>query len=156
MTLAEIKAKWEWIKHPEGGYFYPKYLSEEKIAYQSERPNRSLYSSIYFLIEKDDPSLFHQLEIDELWHFYDGDSLTLHEINQEGDYNKTELGKSEFQYLVKRHTWMAAECNGPKGFSLFGCSLSPAYKDGEFKMGEYRKLVSTFPLLESIIRRLTP
>lgn len=138
--------------HPEGGYFAPAYRSEEIIA--AKRGTRNLYSSIYFLIEKDSPSRFHRLQTDEIWHLYDG-SLTLHTITEKGDYNQTRMGDEEnpiFQFRIEKNTWMAAETDS---FAFFGCTLSPGFDFEDFEMGRKKDLLDKFPKLNDLIHRMT-
>ena len=77
-----------WIKklslkrHPEGGYFKETYRSREVIlkhALPARFSGDRVFSTcIYFLLEKTDFSAFHAIQQDEVWHFYEGSSLTIH------------------------------------------------------------------------------
>jgi len=58
------------------------------------------------LLEGDQFSAFHRLKSDELLHFYDGSSMTLHIIETDGRLNQVRLGpdidnKETFQAVVK-------------------------------------------------------
>ena len=78
----------QWIEalqmqqHPEGGWFSEVYRAHESIAHECLPARfsgeRSFSTAIYFLLQDDDFSAFHRIAQDELWHFYDGTSLTLH------------------------------------------------------------------------------
>ncbi|HYA84147.1 MAG TPA: cupin domain-containing protein [Candidatus Bathyarchaeia archaeon] len=68
--------------------------------------NKNACSAIYYLLEGDQFSAFHRLKSDELLHFYDGSSMTLHIIETDGRLNQVRLGpdidnKETFQAVVK-------------------------------------------------------
>ena len=87
----------ELIEHPEGGYFRETYRSPEAICKDSlparYEGDRSFSTSIYFLLIGEQFSAFHQLKSDELWHFYVGSPLTIHIIDEDGNYSTTKLGR---------------------------------------------------------------
>lgn len=62
--------------HMEGGYFKECLLGEDKIS----GSDRNLWSSIYFLLCKDEVSNLHRLESDEVWYFHDGAALTIYDF----------------------------------------------------------------------------
>ena len=72
-----------WVKqleltpHPEGGY-YKEIIKGE----WDETTSRASYSSIYFLLTHDNISHFHRIDVDEIWYYHAGDSLTVHMIHQ--------------------------------------------------------------------------
>jgi predicted cupin superfamily sugar epimerase len=77
--------------HPEGGYFREIYKSNHWInadqisnRYQGER---SLASTIYFLLEAGQVSKFHRLKADEIMFYHYGSALALHMIDEEGAYS---------------------------------------------------------------------
>ena len=81
--LSEVKyliEKFNLKPHPEGGYFSENYRSEETFSYQPERFNGEhvFKTSIYYLLEKENVSMFHRLKQDELWHHYTGCDVVLH------------------------------------------------------------------------------
>ena len=89
--------KFKLMRHEEGGFFREIYRSTDEIAeaHLPERFNgpRALSTSIYFLINEDDFSAFHQLKADEVWHFYTGDTLTIYAINPQGILSQILLGE---------------------------------------------------------------
>ena len=70
------------LPHPEGGFFREVYRSHERIAEDAlpERfdGGRVFSTAIYFLLTTGEVSRLHRISQDEVWHFYDGDSLLLH------------------------------------------------------------------------------
>ena len=76
-------------KHPEGGYFKETYRSKGTIekdnlpmTYQGKR---NFCTSIYFLLKSNEFSAFHKINQDESWHFYEGSSITIHQISSSGE-----------------------------------------------------------------------
>ena len=85
-------------KHPEGGYYRETYRSDETISNEHlpERFNgkRSFATAIYYLLKGNDFSAFHRIKQDELFHFYDGSSLTIHLIDDSGNYSTIRVGRN--------------------------------------------------------------
>ena len=73
-------------RHPEGGYFKETYRSCEVISKHAMparfNGDRAFSTCIYFLLNKKDFSAFHAIRQDEVWHFYEGASLTIHILDQ--------------------------------------------------------------------------
>lgn len=159
-----------WIKklnlarHPEGGYYREIYRSSEtlettQLPARFEGP-RALSTAIYFLIEKEDFSGFHRLRADEIWHFYQGSSLTIYSINPQGILSQIVLGSDfeggeVFQAVVPGGSWFGARVNDPRGFSLVGCTMAPGFDYADFELGKRADLLKQFPQHQTIIRQLT-
>lgn len=149
-------------KHPEGGYYREVYRSGEKILsghlpgrYKS---NRNFSTSIYFLLEGKQFSAFHLLQSDELWHFYDGSDVIIYVMDKKGRLSIKKLGKAkgaQFQIVIEKHSWFAAELKDKKSFSLFGCTVSPGFDFEDFELAEREALCRKFPEHKSLITRLT-
>ena len=73
--------KLELKKHPEGGYFKETYRSDEIIVKEKlpirYNGSRNFLTSIYFLLDEENVSLFHKIKSDEIWHFYDGSAIKI-------------------------------------------------------------------------------
>ncbi len=148
MNIADIIQKFELEPHPEGGFYKRTYASE----------NNS-FSSILFLLVKDNFSAFHKIKSDEQWNWFYGDDIVIHEIDTKGNYQKTILSnKNEqlsFQYVVKSGHWFASECIGKLGFALCGCTVVPAFHFDDFEMAKRNDLIQQFPKHAAIIECLT-
>ena len=159
-----------WIKrlglarHPEGGYFREIYRSDELIGKDSlphrYEGSRSFCTSIYFLLEWDEFSHLHRLKSDELWHFYTGSPLTIHIIDQTGDYSLVRLGndigKGEvFQTAIRASTWFGATVDNPTSYSLIGCTVAPGFDFADFELANQERLLDLYPKHTLIIKRLT-
>ncbi len=84
--------------HPEGGYYRESYRSAETIA-RAHLPSRfsgdrAFSTAIYFLLQGNDFSALHRIKQDEVWHFYDGGSLTIAVIDPSGNFSSIRLGRN--------------------------------------------------------------
>jgi hypothetical protein len=156
--------KLELLKHPEGGYFREVYRSGE-VMEEVALPDRysgvrNVSTSIYFLLEKEDVSHFHKLQSDEIWHFYEGSSLTIHLIDEAGNYSTQKLGRNleageVFQFVIPKFSWFAAEVNDKTSFTLIGCTVAPGFDFADFALAQRKELLKQFPSHTNIIERLT-
>lgn len=139
--------------HPEGGYYRECYKSKQEVILPDES-KRSAGTGIYFLLAEGQLSDWHRVRWDELWHFYDGDSLILEIIDQEGRLQKLKLGdgladKVGFLRLVPQNCWQRAYTTGE--YSLVGCTVSPGFEFEDFEMIEPQKLAQEYPDLSNDI-----
>jgi predicted cupin superfamily sugar epimerase len=150
--------------HVEGGYFKETYRADENIGSQAlpERfsGNRSFCTAIFFLLHDRDFSAFHRIKQDELWHFYTGDTLLLHIINQQGIYSQIRLGMNfddgeVFQAMVPKCSWFGANLKEPDSFTLVGCTVAPGFEFNDLEIANRDALVALFPEHRQIIERLT-
>ena len=76
--------------HPEGGYYKETFKSTEMITDQELtvqfEGKRKLYTSIYFLLTSNNVSHFHRIKSDEVWYYHAGSPLTIHIIDEKGEY----------------------------------------------------------------------
>ncbi len=157
----------EWIErlglapHPEGGWFREVYRSHERIAEDAlpERfgGSRAFSTAIYFLLTADDISRFHRIRQDEVWHFYDGDSLRLHRIRPDGEHLEQRVGRTGADLplaVVPAGDFFGAEVAG-EGFSLVGCTVAPGFEFDDFEMPSRDELYQLFPQHGELIQKLT-
>ncbi len=142
-------------RHREGGYFRETWRSRERTA-----GGASLGSAIYFLLEGSDFSAFHRLRSDEIWHHYDGGSLTITMITPDGDLTASRLGRDPGrgespQVLVPSGTWFAAALDNPAGFALIGCTNSPGFEYAGWELADPGDLLGAFPRHRAAIERFT-
>ncbi len=151
--------------HPEGGYYARVFKSEiEMKAYDSDRYDhevRPAGTAIYYLLRENDFSAFHKIKSDEIWHYYQGNPLWIHEINSKGELQSHLLGNAEqfkeakFQVVIRAGNWFSAEPLMGIGFSFVGCTVSPGFEFKDFVLGERELLLTQFPQHDGIITRLT-
>jgi len=150
-----------WIKqldlepHAEGGYFKQSFRSSGELANQS----RVLYTSIYFLLRGGEVSHFHRLQSDELWYFHAGQSLSVHMILENGEYEEVRLGlnieEGEVpQIAVPKNTIFGSSVLTEGGFALVGCMVSPGFEYQDFELFTQKQLLEDYPQHEAIIKKL--
>lgn len=147
--------------HPEGGFYRQVYKAEEQIESLPSRFDgaRAFSTAIYFMLTKETFSAFHIINQDELWHHYEGGTLKIHIIDQDGNYSFKLLGKNlaegqEPMVVVPKETYFAAEVI-EGDFVLSGCTVAPGFEFKDFQMPTRGELVKQFPDHETIITRLT-
>jgi len=121
---------------------------------------RSASTAIYFLLEPGMFSAFHRIQSDELWHFYAGDPLLVHVIDEDGEYSQIQLGPSHdagevFQANVAAGCWFAAELKPGGEFALVGCTVAPGFDFADFEIASRARLAGTYPRHSELIHRLT-
>jgi predicted cupin superfamily sugar epimerase len=155
--VQQIVKKLELEAHPEGGFFRRTYLSKQTCT-NAEGKTRAAASAIYFLIPEGHKSHLHRLKSDEIWHFYEGASLTVVQISPQGEVQKIKVGldweKGELpQYLVPAGYWFGSYSNGD--YSLVGCTVSPGFVYEDFELGKRDELIKLYPHASSEITHLT-
>jgi predicted cupin superfamily sugar epimerase len=150
--------------HVEGGAFRETYRSELGIAKEQLpaefKGNRSVSTAIYFLLKEGQFSALHRIASDELWHFYEGNTLHVYEIDAKGQLITHVLGKDlekgeSFQCVVKAGSWFGSRCEVPGGFSLVGCTVAPGFDFEDFVLADRQRLSEEFPQHRELIRELT-
>lgn len=164
LSINDLIEKLDLSPHPEGGYYKETYRSVGEIEKQclpSEYKDKRNYSTcIYFLLTSNNPSAFHRVNQDEIWHFYDGSPIRLHVISENGSYSEYIIGrnfsKGEVpQLVVPGKNWFAAEVIDSDSYSLVGCTVSPGFDFADFELPSRKMLISEFPNHEILITRLT-
>ncbi|MGI2286199.1 cupin domain-containing protein [Staphylococcus cohnii] len=136
--------------HPEGGYY-----KETIKAIPDNSNQRSTYSSIYFLLTHDNISHFHRIDADEIWYYHAGDSLTVHMIHPDGNYQKVTVGPhiengDVLQHVVPKGTIFASSIEDCAGYALVGCMCHPAFEFKHFELLSKEWLNETYPELKQI------
>jgi uncharacterized protein len=151
--------------HPEGGFYRRTYCSDERITRikaDGASTQRHASTGIYYLLHGQAYSAWHRIDSDEMWHFYAGDSLLIHMLDEHGAYNVQRLGNllkepdAVFQFVVPAGCWFAAEREGSQGYSLAGCTVAPGFEFETFALADTQTLLRRYPNHEAVIRRLAP
>ncbi len=152
-TAASLIRRLQLIPHPEGGYYRETYRSDVTVHLPEIFSGpRSAATGIYYLLEKRDFSAFHRIKSDEMWHFYAGDPIRVHVLNQDA-YECIELGTGLYQAVVPAGAWFAAESTG--AFSLVGCTVAPGFDFADFEMADKGQLLQRYKEHADLIERLT-
>ena len=76
----------------------------------------------------------------EIWHFYAGDPVHLHLIDEDGTLNTITLGSDlaagqSVQHVIPAGVWQAAEIAPGGDWGLIGCTMAPGFTPSGFKIG---------------------
>lgn len=158
------KDKLELISHVEGGAFKEVYrsamvLPQEKLT-KEHLGDRNASTGIYFLLEYGEFSAFHRIASDELWHFYDGDTLTVYEIKASGALIKHLLGKDidageQPQIVIEAGSWFGSRVEVEGGYTLCGCTVAPGFDFADFELADREKLSEAYPMYKDLIKNMT-
>jgi len=143
--------KLELLPHPEGGFYKEIYRSPEKCdQFPSRyRGSRNLSTSIYYLLEGHQFSVFHRLKSDEIWHFYDGTRLNIYILNQDKKLVIQSLGRNlknneRLQVVVPRDHWFAAQPDDKDSYTLVGCTVAPGFDFLDFEIANREELLREY------------
>ncbi|MGE7780431.1 cupin domain-containing protein [Peribacillus sp. NPDC097264] len=149
--------------HPEGGFYKRTFESKEQTSNQELsvefEGKRKLYTSIFFLLGSNDISHLHRLKSDELWYYHAGSPLTIHVIDEKGDYKESKLGinldEGEVpQVLVPKNSIFGSSVMDEDTFSLVGCMVSPGFEFQDFELFTQEELLSKYPQHREVIMKL--
>jgi predicted cupin superfamily sugar epimerase len=141
----------------EGTFFASTYRST--IATPAGGPVGTAIVGLY----SDDPpsrSLFHRLEVDEVWHFYGGDPIRLVLLHPGGGSEEVILGSDvlagqRVQHVIYAGVWQAGELVPGGEWALFGCTVAPGFTGACFEGGSADALLAAgYPGRDDDIRRL--
>jgi predicted cupin superfamily sugar epimerase len=151
-------------RHPEGGYYRENYRSPEAVAKESLPArfggDRAFSTAIYFLLQGEDFSALHRIKQDEVWHFYDGSSVTIHVLDRQGNYSTLKLGRDLSagevpQAVVPAGCLFGATVHDPRSFCLAGCTVAPGFDFADFELPGREELCKLYPQHQQLIERLT-
>ena len=150
--------------HPEGGFFSETYRSggaiPQEVLGEQYQGDRNFCTGIYFLLTSDSFSAFHKIKQDEIWHFYKGSSIELHQISPSGQYFKSMVGNNITaghvpQLVVPGGNWFAAAITEPDRYALVGCTVAPGFDFQDFVLADRDTLITEFPQHQDIISKFT-
>jgi uncharacterized protein len=161
MTVDALVSRLQLLPHPEGGFYRETWRSSQTVMLQrgTSSVQRSALTSIYFLLRTEDHSCLHRIMSDELWHFVEGDPLTVHRIHPDGRVEQSTLGSvagQNHECVVTAGEWFGATVSpGEHGYALVSCVVAPGFDFQDFEMGEDDDLLRQFPHAADLIRRLS-
>ena len=124
--------------HPEGGYYREVFRSASRVTIADTRGARAALTTIYFLLPGSTHSRWHQVDSDEVWHFYEGDPLELLELDARGTrLSRHRLGRigdgdASPVHTIPAGAWQAARPLG--AYTLVGCTVGPGFEFTDFRM----------------------
>eukprot|EP00818_Percolomonas_sp_WS_P006661 CAMPEP_0117448718 /NCGR_PEP_ID=MMETSP0759-20121206/7553_1 /TAXON_ID=63605 /ORGANISM="Percolomonas cosmopolitus, Strain WS" /LENGTH=190 /DNA_ID=CAMNT_0005241129 /DNA_START=121 /DNA_END=693 /DNA_ORIENTATION=+ len=171
-SLKEWTEKLDLQPHPEGGFYKEHYRASHTVINQNNK-ERSASTAIYYALRDIDQSSFHQIQSDELWHFYDGNvtlriygiepvsgSMQTWDLGPEGDLTALIPAKYWFGVLPLNDTDESSDNNNndqteSHSFALCGCTVAPGFDFEDFQMASRTTLLQAFPEHKEIIDKLT-
>jgi uncharacterized protein len=131
MTSSEITRLLDLKPHPEGGHY------RETFRDPTSSGDRSVSTTIYFLLAAGEISGWHRIDAVEVWHWYGGAPLVL-SISADGQETThlrigMDLTHGERpQAFVPAGTWQSARTLGE--WTLVGCTVSPGFLFDRFEL----------------------
>ena len=156
------KQKLQLTSHIEGGSYKEIYRSSLVLPKGSltrqHNGNRNAMTNIYFMLEYGEFSAFHRIASDELWHHYDGDDLSIYEIDSNGALTRHLLGVSTYAspfVTISAGSWFGSRAENPNSYTLCGCTVAPGFDFADFELANRDALSALYPTHHKIIDELT-
>jgi len=130
MTPDSIIKTLDMQPHPEGGWY--------KETWRNPTEPRSLGTAIYFLLEAHQHSHWHKVDADEMWHWYAGSAMELHQFD--GEVTTVEILGADLesgqrpQLLVPANDWQKSV--PVDGWVLVGCTVCPGFMFDGFELAD--------------------
>ena len=140
------------VEHIEGGYFAETYRSTSQMPTDREGSDRSILTSIYYLLTSDRPiNHFNQNQSDILHYFQAGSAITYILLSPTGELTKIKLGLNfaageVAQLLVPGGYWKAAVLETGE-FGLLGESVAPGFDYRDMTLGTANYFQNSYPHL---------
>ncbi len=142
---AQLREAYGLEAHPEGGAFTEVYTAEFK-----REDGRPLSGSIYFLLEGNEVSHFHQIDCDELWYYHEGCGMKIEMLHPDGSHTCAYLGSdlSKGQKMmaeVPAGTVFAAENLDPQSYTFISCMTAPQFTYQTFRLVGKQEILTKWP-----------
>jgi len=154
-TVQKLKEAYALQSHSEGGWFAEVYTAP------FESGNRATAGSIYFLLDKDDISHFHQLDCDEVWFYHAGGGMKIL-VLQDGKLKEFLLGmdtkkKHRPMVVLPAGSIFAAENIDKESYTFISCVTTPRFRYEGFRLVPRAELKRQYPqATEDILRMAYP
>ena len=159
MTAKDYIQHLQLIPHPEGGYYKETYRSSTQIQADYFDGNRSVATSIYFLLRDTEKSHLHRIKSDEQWYYHAGEVLEIIVLH-EGKLTIQLLGKNikngeSLHITVPAGAWFGSRVRNQKGFVLVSCVVAPGFDFADFELASYKKISREFPAYDSLLKEMS-
>ncbi|MEL6552585.1 MAG: cupin domain-containing protein [Cyanobacteria bacterium J06621_11] len=140
------------VEHVEGGYFSESYRSSEQMETAREGQQRSVMTSIYYLLTDDRPiDHLHRNQSDIMHYFQAGSPITYILVDLAGTLSRVRLGldfaKGEVpQLLVPKGYWKAAVLESGE-YGLLGEAVAPGFDYRDMTIAKADDIRAQFPAL---------
>ena len=147
--------------HEEGGSFSELYRSSTIVQCPELTSNMPCLSVIYFLQKQNTRDLFHEFPMDEAASIHIGLAVEVFIIYpDDGTYEIKKLGfdidsNENFTVVIKKNSIFSYKTPKNKeseyNFSLFSCSVAPAFDYTLYKLYSDEEILERFPSLNSAL-----
>ena len=148
--IDELKSHYNLEKHPEGGWF------SECFTSKAARDNREYAGSIFFLLESDEISHFHQIDCEEIWYFHEGCGMKItvianHKTEEMLLGNDIKNGENAMVAIPAGAIFAATNLD-PAGYTFVSCVTTPKFQYEGFRLIGKTELQELHPdLTEDVI-----
>ena len=119
-------------QHEEGGHYSESYTSIDSVGC------RPIAGSIYFLLNEDEISHFHEIDCDEIWYFHEGCGMKItvlingrKEVYLLGnDFSRGQRAMA----VIPKGCIFGAENLDPKGYTFVSCVTAPKFRYEGFRL----------------------
>ena len=146
------------LPHPEGGYYKETYRSSNELQVKGFVGERSVATSIYFLLSDNEKSHLHRIKSDEQWYYHNGNVLEIIIFHQ-GKLSIQLLGKDiengeSLHITVPARAWFGSRVKDQTGFVLVSCVVAPGFDFADFELALYKKVSRDFPAYDSVLKEM--
>jgi len=146
------------IPHPEGGYYKETYRASSELQIEGFVGDRSVATSIYFLLRDNEKSHLHRIKSDEQWYYHAGDVLEII-IFYEGklliQFLGLDIEKGEsLHFTVPAGAWFGSRVKDQTGFVLVSCVVAPGFDFSDFELASYKKISRELPAYDSTLKEM--
>lgn len=138
----------------EGGWYREMYRSSMMSA-----QGRSLGTAIYYFLQNGDKSLFHRLDVDEVYFFLDGDPVEVFILSEDGlrvQVLGPDPARGHLRMLnIFRNTWHASKLVHGGVQALLSTVTFPAFQFEGFELGVCADLIINYPAQRDLIQQMT-
>lgn len=149
-------------QHVEGGYFRRTFQSDRHPMVATERGQRYLMTSIYYLLTQDSPiGYFHFNQSDIVHYYHLGDAIEYSLIFPDGTLQTVVMGSDVvagqcLQLHVPGGIWKASQIiDRSEGYGLISEAVSPGFDYADMEMSDRQKLTAEFPQHAALIEKMT-
>ena len=123
--------------HPEGGFYREVFRSPRHVTAEPTFGQRSAITTIYFLIMGDEPSRWHRILSDEIWHFLEGSPAEVFSVEPIGlEMTQHILGPAkpgeQPAVVVPAGHWQCTRTHGE--YMLAACTVGPGFDFSDFQL----------------------
>lgn len=152
-VVQRLKTTYNLEQHSEGGWFAEIYTAPFR-----QKKHRATAGSIYFLLDKEDVSHFHQLDCDEIWFYHAGCGMKITVLN-DGQIEEHLLGVDAENFramvVIPAGAIFAAENIDKTSYTFISCVTTPRFTYKGFRLVTKAELKKIYPRISEELLRMT-